>query len=76
MDDCALWRRLLVLPRVSKRWARILGQPSGAWQCADINLSLMHKLSDVPEGWSADWSPFDARVISAWFSRWTPFAAL
>ena len=56
-----------MLPRVCKRWARILEQPSCAWEHANIDIQLLHdrrELDNMPP------QPFlDARVIAAWWTR-------
>jgi len=56
-------RRLKALPRVCKRWARILGQPSAAWEDATIDLDLLHDLTGIREEF------MDAQVVSAWCGR-------
>ncbi len=58
-----------MLPLVCKRWARILAQPSAAWEVSEIDLEELHKHDE----WRDDGLPYlDARVVSAWFSRWAP----
>ena len=64
----ALRRRLLLLPRVCKRWARILGRPSAAWARTEIDLYDLHRSY---ERRSDDLPLMDTRVISAWFCRWS-----
>ncbi len=53
----------MALPRVCKRWARVLGRPSTAWEHTAIDLDKVHDrdYSDSPL--------LDARAVSAWFSR-------
>ncbi len=62
-----LRRRLTVLPLVCKRWARILGQASPAWEQVDFDWLYKRsndrgagRLRVVPE------------VISTWFGRYRP----
>lgn len=66
-DAYALRGRLMALPCVCKRWARILGQPCAAWEHAKIELDKLYE-REWPQ--DADYDrPLDARVVSAWFSR-------
>ena len=62
--------RLTSLPRICKRWTRILGQqqPCVAWEVVNIDLDKLYKSdrNDIPR---TEPPPFDARVVSAWFSR-------
>jgi len=56
----------MVLPRVCKRWARILSQPSAAWEHITIELSVLHKRSK----YSGQDQPFlNAALMAAWFGR-------
>ncbi len=70
VSEVAHWLRgrLTVLPRVCKRWARILERPCAAWETAEIDLHELYKHSDLDLD-GADWPPLDPRVVSAWFSR-------
>ena len=56
----------LLLPCVSNRWARILGQP-GAWELAHIDLQALHKRNEDHED---PGRPFlEKRAVYAWLGR-------
>ena len=63
----------MVLPCVSKQWARILGRPSVAWEHAHMDLQDIHKRSgedgSQPELPELTEDLLDGRAISAWFGR-------
>ena len=70
MHGDRLLRRLMNLPLVCKRWSRILGQPSAAWEITEIEFNEVHGHGSERE----DGLPLlDANLVSAWFSRSTTF---
>ena len=58
----------MVLPLVCKPWAHLLGQRSAVWTSACVNLHDFHKTDD-----NVGRELLDARVVSAWFSRYGTF---
>ncbi len=55
-----------MLPRVCKRWARILRQPSAAWQRIAIGSCVLERPGRREKhGYTTE----DLSAISAWFGR-------
>ena len=57
-----------MLPLVCKRWARVLGRPSDAWESIMIDLHSLHGRGDGAAALD-QWPLLNARVISAWFGQ-------
>jgi len=66
-NSSVLTRRFIVLPLVCKQWARILGQPSAAWECGVIDLQALYN-RECERDTDVDFG-FDNDRLRAWFHR-------
>lgn len=69
----SLCRRLMILPRICKRWANVLTLPSAIWDHIDIGVQELRGRGRPRE---PGLLLLDARVMSTWFSRSGPYARL
>jgi len=69
----SLCRRLLILPRVCKRWATVLTRPSAIWDRIDVGVRELRGRERPRE---PGLPLLDAWVMSTWFSRSGPYARL